>query len=144
MVKWSKKSAPSYDTCEDETVKYDAVQNLHFIWSNDPYKTLVFESECEIVFFAYLFCWVKIWHNLRKQLLYTMPNFDPESKYKEKRNQLYACTMLFICSCSGNAGGWLPNRVSTGIPGYGLCSEMIQNFFPFPLWKRLRKFGIPD
>ena len=73
-----------------------------------------------------------------------MPNFDPERKYKEKRNQLYACTTIHLFDCSGNAGGKIPNRVFTGIPGYGLRSEMIQNFFPFPLWKRLRKFGIPD
>ena len=35
-------------------------------------------------------------------------------------------------------------RVSTGIPGYGLHTEMIQKFFPFPLWKRFRKSGIPE
>ena len=31
-------------------------------------------------------------------------------------------------------------RVSTGIPGYGLRTEMIREFFPFPSWKRFRKF----
>ena len=35
-------------------------------------------------------------------------------------------------------------RVSTGIPGYGLRTEMIRKFFPFPLWKRFRKTGIPE
>ena len=35
-------------------------------------------------------------------------------------------------------------RVSTGIPGYGLRTEMIWKFFPFPLWKRFRKTGIPE
>ena len=35
-------------------------------------------------------------------------------------------------------------RVSTGIPGYGLSTEMIRKFFPFPLWKRFRKTGIPE
>ena len=35
-------------------------------------------------------------------------------------------------------------RVSTGIPGYGLRTEMIRKFFPFPLWKRFRKSGIPE
>ena len=35
------------------------------------------------------------------------------------------------------------SRVSTGIPGYGLRTEMIRKFFPFPLWKRFRKTGIP-
>ena len=35
-------------------------------------------------------------------------------------------------------------RVSTGIPGYGLRMEMIRKFFPFPLWKRFRKSGIPE
>ena len=35
-------------------------------------------------------------------------------------------------------------RVSTGIPGYGLRTEMIRKFFPFPLWKRFRKIGIPE
>ena len=34
------------------------------------------------------------------------------------------------------------NRVSTGIPGYGLRMEMIRKFFSFPLWKRFRKSGI--
>ena len=29
-------------------------------------------------------------------------------------------------------------RVSTGISGYGLRTEMIRKFFPFPLWKRFR------
>ena len=33
------------------------------------------------------------------------------------------------------------NRVSTGIPGYGLRMEMIRKFFSFPLWKRFRKSG---
>ena len=33
-------------------------------------------------------------------------------------------------------------RVSTGIPGYGLRTEMIRKFFPFPLWKRFRKSRI--
>ena len=37
---------------------------------------------------------------------------------------------------------WLGIRVSTGIPGYGLRTEMIRKFFPFPLWKRFRKTGI--
>ena len=37
-----------------------------------------------------------------------------------------------------------PSRVSTGIPGYGLRTEMIRKFFPFPLWKRFRKTGIPE
>ena len=37
-----------------------------------------------------------------------------------------------------------PSRVSTGIPGYGLRMEMIRKFFPFPLWKRFRKSGIPE
>ena len=36
------------------------------------------------------------------------------------------------------------NRVSTGIPGYGLRTEMIRKFFPFPLWKRFRKTGVPE
>ena len=37
------------------------------------------------------------------------------------------------------------NRVSTGIPGYGLRTEMIRKFFfPFPLWKRFRKSGITE
>jgi len=36
------------------------------------------------------------------------------------------------------------NRVSTGIPGYGLRTEMIRKFFPFTLWKRFRKTGIPE
>ena len=36
------------------------------------------------------------------------------------------------------------SRVSTGIPGYGLRMEMIRKFFPFPLWKRFRKSGIPE
>ena len=36
------------------------------------------------------------------------------------------------------------DRVSTGIPGYGLRTEMIRKFFPFPLWKRFRKTGIPE
>ena len=35
-------------------------------------------------------------------------------------------------------------RVSTGIPGYGLRTEMIRKFFPFPLSKRFRKTGIPE
>ena len=35
-------------------------------------------------------------------------------------------------------------RVSTGISGYGLRTEMIRKFFPFPLWKRFRKTGIPE
>ena len=35
-------------------------------------------------------------------------------------------------------------RVSTGILGYGLRTEMIRKFFPFPLWKRFRKSGIPE
>ena len=35
-------------------------------------------------------------------------------------------------------------RVPTGIPGYGLRMEMIRKFFPFPLWKRFRKSGIPE
>ena len=35
-------------------------------------------------------------------------------------------------------------RVSTGIPGYGWHTEMIRKFFPFPLWKRFRKTGIPE
>ena len=35
-------------------------------------------------------------------------------------------------------------RVSTGIPGYGLRTEMIRKFFPFPLWKRFWKTGIPE
>jgi len=39
---------------------------------------------------------------------------------------------------------WLGIRVSTGIPGYGLRTEMIRKFFPFPLWKRFRKTGIPE
>ena len=39
---------------------------------------------------------------------------------------------------------WLGCRVSTGIPGYGLRTEMIRKFFPFPLWKRFRKTGIPE
>ena len=33
-------------------------------------------------------------------------------------------------------------RGSTEIPGYGLWMEMIQNFFPFPLWKRFCNSGI--
>ena len=37
-----------------------------------------------------------------------------------------------------------PIRVSTGIPGYGLRMEMIRKLFPFPLWKRFRKSGIPE
>ena len=41
------------------------------------------------------------------------------------------------------SGRVLP-RVSTGIPGYGLRMEMIRKFFPFPLWKRFRKSGIPE
>ena len=36
------------------------------------------------------------------------------------------------------------SRVSTGIPGYGLRTEMIRKFFPFPLWKWFRKTGIPE
>ena len=36
------------------------------------------------------------------------------------------------------------SRVSTGIPGYGLRTELIRKFFPFPLWKRFRKTGIPE
>ena len=36
------------------------------------------------------------------------------------------------------------SRVSTGIPGYGLRTEMIRKFFPFPLWKRFRKSEIPE
>ena len=39
---------------------------------------------------------------------------------------------------------WACTRVSTGIPGYGLRMEMIRKFFPFPLWKRFRKSGIPE
>ena len=35
-------------------------------------------------------------------------------------------------------------RVSTEIPGYGLRTEMIRKFFPFPLWKWFRKTGIPE
>ena len=35
-------------------------------------------------------------------------------------------------------------RVSIGIPGYGLRTEMIRKFFPFPLWKRFRKTRIPE
>jgi len=35
-------------------------------------------------------------------------------------------------------------RVSTGIPGYGLRTEMIWKFIPFPLWKRFQKTGIPE
>ena len=38
----------------------------------------------------------------------------------------------------------ISTRVSTGIPGYGLRTEMIRKFFPFPLWKRFRKTGIPE
>ena len=33
------------------------------------------------------------------------------------------------------------SRVSTGIPGYSLQTEMIRKFFPFPLWKRFWKSG---
>ena len=36
------------------------------------------------------------------------------------------------------------DTVSTGIPGYGLRTEMIRKFSPFPLWKRFRKSGIPE
>ena len=39
---------------------------------------------------------------------------------------------------------WIIIRVSTGIPGYGLRTEMIRKFFQFPLWKRFQKTGIPE
>ena len=31
-----------------------------------------------------------------------------------------------------------------GIPGYGLRTEMIRKFFPFPLWKKFRNSRIPE
>jgi len=33
------------------------------------------------------------------------------------------------------------SRVSTGIPSYGLRTEIVRNFFPFLLWKRFRNSG---
>ena len=46
--------------------------------------------------------------------------------------------------CIKFKNGWLVFRVSTIIPGYGLRTEMIRKFFPFLLWKRFRKYRIPE
>ena len=47
------------------------------------------------------------------------------------------CTQL-LRNCAQLNSLALETRVSTGIPGYGLRTEMIRKFFPFPLWKRFR------
>ena len=49
-----------------------------------------------------------------------------------------------LCSVPILQYPWDQTRVSTRIPGYGLRTEMIRKFFPFPLWKSFQKTGIPE
>ena len=51
--------------------------------------------------------------------------------------------VIFTLECKIIAIG-VRIRVSTGISGYGLRTEMIQKFFPFSLWKKFRTSGIPE
>ena len=38
----------------------------------------------------------------------------------------------------------VPSICKSGIPGYGLRTELTRNFFSFPSWKRFQKFESPE
>ena len=78
----------------------------------------------------------------------TKPNFSPERiETFNFFHNIHTSSMFFKSTLNlpmNLFNVWIKCKVSTGIPGYGLRTEMIRKFFPFPLWKRFRKTGIPE
>ena len=73
-------------------------------------------------------------------LLYTKIN----DEYTSQDPPVTEVTLKIVLDWQNSKNRVGTSRVSTGIPGYGLHTEIIWNFFPFPLWKRFRKTGIPE